>query len=191
MATTPILDVLGNDTLRHEHLGLHALTDDAVQKTQVAVLPVVVLAGGICAVAEVVRLVDDNEVVVSPVDALDGKPAAGVAVLAREIGMVEHVIAQTVLRDGVVDEVAAEGHPVVRKLLGTEHQHVAVPGLVVLDDGKRRERLAEAHAVGEDATVVGLELVDDRYRGIPLEVVELAPDGRLLETGTLVGEHVL
>ena len=51
----------------HQHLGLDALPDDRVHQLLIAGLAV--LEGVV--VAEVVRLVDDDEVVVAPVDAVE------------------------------------------------------------------------------------------------------------------------
>ena len=49
---------------QHQHLGLHALADDLAHQPLVAGL----LLLGVVVVAEVVRLVDDDQVVVAPVD---------------------------------------------------------------------------------------------------------------------------
>ena len=105
--------------------------------------------------------------------------------------MVEHVVLQAVARDGVVHDVRVVGDPVVAQLLGAQHEHVLVAALVVLDHGERGERLAQANGIGQDAAVVGLELVDDGERRVLLEVVELVPNEAVAEAQPLVGQHVL
>ena len=99
--------------------------------------------------------------------------------------MVEHVVAQAIGGDGVVDVVLFVCEPVVGKALGAEHEHVAVEQLIVLNDREGSERLAQADAVCEDAAVVGLELVDNGKRCVLLEIVEQVPDFALLEAGPL------
>jgi hypothetical protein len=61
---------------------------------------------------------------------------------------------------------------------------------IVLDDGQRREGLAQADAIGQDAAAVRFELVDDPRGGIALEVEELLPDEAVLVPGEIVGQNV-
>ena len=174
---------------QHQHLGLHALFDDLLHEQLVAVHPV--FRRRVAAVAEVVALVDDDKPVRAPVQAIEGQARLRRAARAREVGVVEHVVLQAVARDGVVHDVRVVGDPVVAQLLGAQHEHVLVAALVVLDHGERGERLAQAHGIGEDAAVVGLELVDDGERRVLLEIVELVPDEAVAEAQPLVGQHVL
>ena len=174
---------------QHEHLGLHALLDDLLHEQLVAVHPV--FRRRVAAVSEVVALVDDNQAVSAPVQAVEGQAGLRRAARAREVGVVEHVVLQAVARDGVVHDVRVVGDPVVAQLLRAQHEHVLVAALVVLDHGERGERLAQAHGIGQDTAVVGLELVDDGERRVLLEVVELVPDEAFAEAQPLVGQHVL
>ena len=80
------------------------------------------------------RLVDDDEIVVAPVDAIYRKSRLGGAARAREVRVVEHVVAELISGYGVVDEVASIGEPVVLELLWAEHEDVPVPALVVFDN---------------------------------------------------------
>ena len=160
----------------HENLGGDPTANDVVDQTLIAVLGTtrpVILCRGCCvfAVTEVVRLVNDNEVISAPVDRLQVHARDGLAPLAREVGVIEHVVAETIAGYGIVDLVVAVHRPVVRKFLGTKDEHIAVQRLIVLDDSERRERLAKAYAVGEDAAIVGLELVDDGKNRVPLKVI--------------------
>ena len=66
---------------KHEHAGLHAFLDDAPHQAVVAGLAVVVRR----LVAEVVGLVDDDEVVVAPVDVGEVDVAGHAAVAGRSV----------------------------------------------------------------------------------------------------------
>ena len=90
--------------------------------------------------------------------------------------MAKDVVVEAVLGEDVGLEVAVVVEPVVGQLLGAQHQDGLVPQLVVLDHGQRREGLAQAHAVGQDAAAVGFQLVDDACGRVPLVVEELLPD---------------
>ena len=68
--------------------------------------------------------------------------------------MVQHIIAQPVTSDGVVDIVGLIGHPVITELLGTQHQHTEIAVLIVFDDRQCRERLAQADAVCKNTAVI-------------------------------------
>ena len=116
----------------HEHLRLDAALHDVVQETQVAVLPAAVDVA--VAVAEVVRLVDDDEVVVLPVETRE-VDAVRCAVIAREVGMEEHGIVQAVGGNGIVLVVVAVGVPVLRELFRAEDEDGLIALLVVFDDG--------------------------------------------------------
>ena len=171
---------------QHQHLGLHAFPDDLVHQLLVARLLVLVDV----VVAEVVRLVDDHKVIVAPVDPVQRR-AEGFAAGAAEVGMAKDVVVEAVLGEDVRLEVAVVVDPVVGQLLGAKHQNRFVAQLVVLDHGQRRECLAQAHAVGQDAAAVGFQLVDDAGGGVLLKVEELLPDQRVLVAGAVVGEYVL
>ena len=136
------------------------------------------------------RLVNHNQVKIAPVDFLQLQ-AIGAATNTRKVGMEQHGIGEPIACDGIGDVVGAIGHPVVAKLFGTEHQDILVARLVVFDDGKRGEGLTQTYAVGKDATVVFLQLIDDSQCRIFLEVVEFIPDLAVLEACGLVGQNVL
>ena len=104
--------------------------------------------------------------------------------------MAEHVVTEAVLVEDVGLGIAAIGLPVVGELLGAEHQNRLVAKLVVLDDRESGEGFSEADAIGQDAAVVGLQLVDQARGGIALEVEELLPDQGVLIARSIVGEHV-
>ena len=105
--------------------------------------------------------------------------------------MREHVVVEAVGGEDIGGEVGVVVRPVLGELLRAQHENGLVAQLVVLDDRQCGERLPEANGVGEDAAVVGLQLVDDARGRVPLEVVQTLPDLRLLVTGAVVRQHVL
>ena len=183
---------------QHEHAGALALLQDLLDEPLVAVALAVLLRRGVLAVPEVVGLVYDHQVVVAPVEAGQVDARFGGAPLARQVGVVEHVVVQVVVAQRVVLVAVVVQRPVLRQALGAKHEHARL-ALALLEvvghNGQRGERLAEAHGVGKDAAVVLVELLDDGHHRILLEVVEHAPDFRFLERRGLVGErfaaHVL
>ena len=163
----------------HEDAGLDAFLDDPPHQAVVAGLAAVAWRR---LVAEVVRLVDDDEVVVAPVDV--GKvDVAGSAAVAGEVGVVQDVVVEAVGGEEVAAVVGLVERPVVAQALGHEHQHAVVAQLVVLDDRQRLEGLAEADAVGDDAAAEALELVDRPDDAVALELEELLPDDGVPDAG--------
>ena len=183
--------VVDRGSRQHQDLCFHAGFDDAVHQPHVAVFLLAALAVRPVSVAEVVALVDDDKIIVAPVDPVDGQSDGRVAAVAGQVGVIEDVVAEPVFCERVVDQVAPVGHPVLGELLRAQDEHVLVPALVVFDDCKRGEGLAESDAVGKDAAVILFELVDDAKRRVLLEVEELVPDDAVLKAGRLVGEDVL
>ncbi len=170
----------------HEHPGLDAFADDPAHEAVVAGLAAL-LRGAL--VAEVVRLVDDDEVVVPPVHVGEVDVAREPAV-PGEVGVVEDVVVEAVRGEEVAAVVRAVERPVVAQALGAEHEDAVVAQLVVLDDGQRLEGLPEADAVGDDAAAVAVELVDGADDPIALELVELAPDDGVADAGSGL-DHLL
>ena len=108
-------------------------------------------------------LVDDDQVVVAPVDV--GKvDVAGSAAVAREVGVVEHVVVEAVGGQDVAAVVGLVERPVVAQALGAEHQHAVIAQLVVLDDRQRLESFAQPDAVGDDAAAETVRACRSRRR---------------------------
>ena len=110
--------------------------------------------------------------------------------LTGKVRMIEHIIAQAVCGNGIVDIVALVCIPVLRKFFGAENKHRFVAVLVILDDGKRSECLAETNTVSQNAAVEFLKLADDGKNCIALEVIEHSPDFAFLETCCLIRQFV-
>src|SRR5690606_16438803 len=100
-------------------------------------------------VSEVVRLVDDDQVVVAPVDAIKRRPKR-LSTRAAQISVTEKIVGKSVCGEDVGAQVSIVIQPVVRQLLRTKHQDRLVAQLVVLDDRKCSERLAKAYAIRQD-----------------------------------------
>ena len=103
----PIVDRGGG---KHQDLCADACPDHFVHQFQIAVL-FGVFTGDLSAVAEVVALVNDHQIVVAPIQPIQFE-AVGLPVLPGQVGMVQYVIPQAVLCDGVVHIVALVGVPV-------------------------------------------------------------------------------
>ena len=124
---------------KQQNLGANAGFDDVVHEPLVAafadeVALVVTLAGGV--VAEVVRLVDDDEIVVAPVQGREIEIARS-AGLAAEVGVRENVVAETVIDERIEEAVVAIDGPVVAQLLRAEHEDALVFQLEVFHDRER------------------------------------------------------
>ena len=105
--------------------------------------------------------------------------------------MGQHIVIETVFLKNIGLHVLVVGQPVVRQFLGAQNKHGFVSQLIIFDDGKRRKRFAEAHAVGQNAAVVGFKLVDDAHGRVALIVEELLPHKRILIARSVVGKHVV
>ncbi|MCY1354403.1 hypothetical protein D9M69_407790 [compost metagenome] len=151
-------------------------------------------------VAEVVRFVDDDQVEVAPVERCQ-VDAIHAATVTGQVCVREHGIGEAIFEEGVEFAVVLGeiDRPVVAQLLGAEHQYAVVAQFVVLDDRQRRVGFAQAHAVGQDAAVVLVDLVDGAFDAIFLEVEQSLPDvsvddGGLVEqrgVGFLPGQEAL
>ena len=171
---------------KHEDFRFHAGSNDLVHQPRVAGFAFF-LAGVV--VAEIVRLIDDDEVVISPVHPVE-RHTERLAAGAEEVGVAEDVVVETILGEEVGDEVAVVVQPVVREFFRAEDEDGFITQLVVFDDGEGGEGFAEAHAVGEDAAIVGFQLVDDAGGGIALEVEQLLPNQCFEVARAVVGQHV-
>jgi len=113
-------------------------------------------------------LVDDHEVVVAPVYERE-IDVAGSAIVTGEVCVVEYVIVEAVGGEEIAAIVGLVKCPVLSESLGHQHQHSVVAKLVVFDNGKRLEGLAEADAVSNDTTAETLQLIDGPDDARPAE----------------------
>ena len=91
--------IVDRGSREHQDFGPHAGADDLVHQSQVAVLAwvlVLLVRSYLPAVAEVMTLVNDDEIIVAPVQQREVK-AVALALLTAEVGVEEHIVAQAVL----------------------------------------------------------------------------------------------
>lgn len=172
----------------HQHLGLHASADHLVHQAQIAVFALI-FAAAQTSVSEIVGFIDHHQVIVSPVEQREVRLPRK-ALLAGKIRMVQHIIPQAILRNGIVDIIALVHHPVFRELFGAQNEHGFIAVFIILDHSQRCKGLAQTYAVRKDAAVEGLQPVDDSQRSIPLKVVELLPDLGILKSRRFIGQVI-
>ena len=153
---------------QQQRFGAPAAGDNLIQQSPVA-LPV--------SVAEVVRFVNDHQIIVGPVEVCQINAAGGAGV-AGQVGMRQQSIAQAIAGKRVLDVSVGDlvQRPVFVQLFGAKHQNPVVPQLKVFDDRQSSIGFAQPHAVGQDAAVVGAQLGDDAADAVFLELVEGVPD---------------
>ena len=122
---------------QHQHFGFHAGLDHPLH--QVVVAGVTVLVRRL--VAEVVRLVDDDQVVVAPVHMRQIDIARG-STIARQVGVIQHIVVEPVSGKDVASIIGLVESPVVPQPLGAEHKHAIIPQLIIFDDSKGFEGFA-------------------------------------------------
>ena len=137
-------------------------------------------------VAEVVRLVDHDQVEGAPVE-LGQVDRVRPALVPAQVRVGQHGVAEPVLdqRVVVVPRPRRVADPVLLQLLGAEHQHALVAHLEELDDCQGRPRLPQPHAVGEDASIVLEQPVDGAHGAVLLKAVERPPNGRVVQMNVL------
>ena len=180
--------VVDRSCRKHQNFRAHTRPYHLVHQPQISVLfrP---LSGDFPSVAEVVAFVNYNQVIIAPIQPLEINPV-GLSPFARKIGVIQHIVAEPIFRNRIVDIVAFVGVPVLGQLFGTQHQHGFVSVLVVLDHRKRGKCFAETHAVRQNAAVVFFQLVDDRKHRITLKVVQHPPNLAFLETVCLIRQFI-
>ena len=161
-----------------------------LQEDRIAILLFVILGFQLAAVAEIMGLVNDDQIVGVP--SQSGKiGSVGGAVGPSDIGVIQDLIIQTVLRQGVIDIVVPVGIPVVGQLLRAKDQDTFVSGLIILDDRQSSEGFAQADGICKDTAIVLFKFVDDSQGCIPLEVEEHTPNLAVLEADSLIRQLIL
>ena len=117
------------------------------------------------------RFVDHHQVEIAPIQCREIN-AIDLAAFARQIGMRQYGVCEPVLQEGIEFAIVLgeiDG-PVVTQLFRAQHQNAMIAKLEILDDREGGIGLAQANAVGKDATVVGVDLMDCALDAIFLEV---------------------
>ena len=104
--------------------------------------------------------------------------------------MEQHIVTQAVARYRVVDIVATIGNPIIVQLLRAQHKNGLISVLLVFDNGQCCEGLTQTDGIGKDTAIKLLQLVDDSEASILLEVIEFIPYNAILETRSLIRQHI-
>jgi hypothetical protein len=75
----------------------------------------------------------------------------------------------------IIASIGLVNGPILSKLFRAEHEDPFIARLEELDDCQCLERLPQTHAVGQDAAVMGQDLVDDSLDAVLLEIEEGVP----------------
>ena len=140
-------------------------------------------------ITEIVRFINDDQIVVAPVQAIQIK-AIRFSAASGQVCVEQDVIVQPIRCNWVVHIVVLIGIPVFRQLFGTQHQNRLVSILIILYDCQCGKGLAKANTVRKDAAVVLFQLIDDGKHRILLEVVQQAPDFALFKAGCLIRQFI-
>src|SRR5690606_25143497 len=149
---------------QHKHLGLDARLDNVVHQTPIPGQPVRVRR----IVAKVVGLIDDDEVIVAPVQRLE-IDFTGVTAGPAQVRMVEYIVIESVGRQEIPAIIDRVQGPIVPEFFRAENEHAVVPQLIVLDNGESLKRLSYPDTAGQNATIVALDLVKCAQYRVALE----------------------
>ena len=98
---------------KHQHFRLYAGAYDLAHQNLVAIFAVALMrTDAAFAIAKIMGLIDNDEVVVPPVQSVKVKPVRHTA-LARKVGMEKHIVVQAVCRNRIVDIIIFERVPVL------------------------------------------------------------------------------
>ena len=140
-------------------------------------------------ITEIVRFINDDQIIVAPVQAIQIK-AVRLSAASGQVCMEQDIIIQPIRCNRVVHIVVLVGIPVLCQLFGAQHQNRLVSILIILYDCQCGKGLAKANTVRKDAAVVLFQLIDDGKHRILLEVIQQAPDFALLKAGCLIRQFI-
>ena len=141
---------------------------------------------GSSSVTEIVGLVNNNKVIIPPVQPVKIKPV-GCTATAGQVCVKQYVIIQAISGDRIINIVVLIGVPVLRQLFRAEDKYRLVPVLIIFDNGKSGKGFAQPHAVSQDTAVVLLQFIDNGENSVPLEIIKHTPDFALLEASCFIG----
>ena len=141
-------------------------------------------------IAEIMRLINDDEIIVSPVKAAQVK-TIGHATITRQVGMKQNIIIQTIRSNRVINIVVFIGIPVFGQLLWTKNKDRFITIFIIFHDSQRGKSFTKTNTVRKDAAVIVFKLINNRKYSIPLEIIEHTPDFTLLKSSCFIGQHIL
>ena len=165
---------------KQKHLGVNAGPEDLLHQELIArdLARAVIFGLPARVVAEIVRFINDDEIIIAPVVGVVGTPP--------QIGMRQHGIGKAISQKRIACIVFTIDFPVVFQLLWAKNQHAAIEKLEVLDNRKGFKGLPQSYAIGDDASLVLENFVDRSLYAILLKVVEHGPDLGLEESRLLI-----
>ncbi|GBE30618.1 hypothetical protein BMS3Bbin04_01653 [bacterium BMS3Bbin04] len=165
-----------------QHFGVHTGPQNPFHQKLVprslASAVILGLAPGV--IAEVVRLINDHEIIIAPI--------VGFIDIPPQIGVSQHSECKPISEEGVACIVFAVDLPVIFQLFGAENEHATVEKFKVLYDRQRFERFSQADTVCDDAAVMLQNLVDRTLYAVLLEIIKHVPHAGFEEAGFLVKE---
>ncbi len=121
-------------------------------------------------VSEVMRLVNDNQIIIGPVDSCQVNNA-GFTTFACEVSIIQYIIVESIGEENISFIVLCIDSPVVTEFFGTKHQDTIVSKFVVFDDCQSFKRLSQSYTIGNDTTSVFFNLFDGTHNTIFLKLV--------------------
>ena len=121
----------------HQHLCPHSCFDNILHESLISSLAVVVRD----VVAEIVTLIDNDEIIIFPVER--GKiDRPGHSLVAAKVGVIQYIVVKAIGDEDIALVVLGINRPVFPKLLWCKDEHPVIPQFVVFDNGQSREGLA-------------------------------------------------
>ena len=185
-----IIEAVVNRRCRqHQHFRLDTFPDHCIQKLQITVFFFVIFSGELATVAEIMRFVNYNQIIIGPIDTSQIQ-TIGYSVGSVQVRMIENIIAQTVRCNRIIDVIILVCVPVVSQFFGAKHQHRLISVFIIFDNRQGGECFTKTNTVCQYTTVIFFEFVDDGERRIFLEVKQHTPDFAVLEAGCLIGQYI-
>ena len=141
------------------------------------------------AITEVVRFINHAQVIVTPVNTAQINTVR-VSTIPGQVGMEEHIVAQPVICNGIVNIVTLISIPILTKFFGTKHQNRLVSVFIIFYNRKSGEGFAQANTVCQNAAIVFFQFINDCQSCIFLEIVQQSPNLAVLETCGFIWQHI-
>ena len=164
---------------KHQHLCFRAFLNHLFQQPRVPAVAnlAVVARARLGVVAKIVRLVNDHQIEIAPVEMrqidVACAPAVAGQVRMREQGVPKAIRGKGIVNMGVRHRIQG---PVFAQFFRAQDQHALVSQLEELDRGQRGVGLAQAHAIGQNAPVVPQQAGNRAFGPVLLKTVQGIPN---------------
>ena len=183
--------VINRRCRKHQHLSFHARFNHPVHKSHISVFFFTATAVCTVAVTEIMALVNNDQIIVSPVNTIYRKPYYSITAVTREVCVIQNIVAQTILYKRVIDQISSVCHPVFGQLLRTKHKDIFVSAFIVFDHCEGSESLTKSDAVSQDAAVILFQLIDNGKCSILLKIEQLIPYHAILKASGFIRQNIL